>query len=289
MCTSRASASSAVESWVDTLDEISLLFIFPPVAVSAQDLQRAQQDKQAQFATEFVFRNVAIGLHRIQVGADHPFLEGLGEAGTGLPDKGCQVVPDRSLAPTLEVDVPGLPVVDHDVARLEVAVQEGIGACLQQVRLQTVEVVLERDLLELDAGRLEIAVFEIVEVEVDHPRVKLRIRIADTEIQALRTFELDLRQALDCLAEQNRFLFRIDAGAPSFRNQFIQGVISEVFLEIGHFVRGYGVHFRHTDAFAAEMPGLRDEGAILVRVGADHADEGAAPFADPEISPVAAG
>ena len=77
------------------------------------------------------------------------------DVGLGIEEKRCDVVLEWSPAAALVVDEPRRPRADHDVAGLEVAVQEEPRFRGEQVRHQAMEVGLETLLAEGDVGQLE--------------------------------------------------------------------------------------------------------------------------------------
>ena len=95
---------------------------------------------------------------------------------SGKRERACQMKETASAA--LEIYEPGVSVLDHHVAGLEVPVHEGVVIFLQQIGLELLKIVLEEDFIEFQAGGLEETVFEVVEVEVHHPGVEGLLRVA---------------------------------------------------------------------------------------------------------------
>ena len=89
------------------------------------------------------------------------------ELGRRLPKERCHIIIDRTSATTLEVNEIWFSILQHDVARLEVTIEEGVLLVIKQIISQALEVLLELVLVELDTLELEEAVLEIVEVEHD--------------------------------------------------------------------------------------------------------------------------
>ena len=103
--------------------------------VGAQYLQRAEQHKQAKAAAELIFIHLLELLQGTEISTDEVLFEVFGETGAGLPDEGGYIVIDGTAATALEVDEPGVSVLDHDVTGLEVPVQERVVVFLQEVFL----------------------------------------------------------------------------------------------------------------------------------------------------------
>ena len=114
----------------------------------------------------------------IEIFVDEEVAHLVGEVGRGLPEEGSDIVIDGASATSLEVDEVWLAVFQHDIARLEVTIEEGILLVLEEVIRQTLEVLLQLELIELNSLEFEEAVFEVVEVEHDARPVHRLLGIA---------------------------------------------------------------------------------------------------------------
>ena len=179
--------------------------------------------------------------------------------------------------------------MEHDVPGLEIPVHECIGHILQQIFLQTFEVVLEHLLVELHRSGLQEAVLEIIEVEVDHPGVERIGRIADGEVKTPGAFNLDRRQFGDRAQQQGAFGRAVVAGPARICKGIIEKDVPKVLLQVTHSVVTDGQHLRYTQAFRTEMAGKCDECPVLVQVSPMDAYERNVTGRKPEISPPAAG
>ena len=149
----------ALDGTGDALQEVSLALEPAPEAVGAQHLQQAEEDEVAQPCEERLLRHhkgsrcplrrCREGLKRIQIDIDKPVALLVGEARTRLPEERGHIVVDRPLSPALEVDEPGYPVVYHHIARLEIAVHEGVGRGAEQHIGKTLEIVLKCSLKKI--------------------------------------------------------------------------------------------------------------------------------------------
>ena len=174
----------------DAGQEVRLFFKVSAETVGAQYLEGAEEHKETEALHELSLVHLLVGLQGPQIGFDEFLLQAFRKAGAGLPDEGGHVVVDGAAAAALEVDEPGFGVPYHDIAGLKIPVHEGVVFFLQQVFLELLEIVLQKHLVELQAGGLEETVFEVVEVEVYHARVKGLLRIAACPVQALRPHKL---------------------------------------------------------------------------------------------------
>ena len=106
--------------------------------------------------------------------------------------------------------------MEHDIPGLEIPVHECVRDILQQVGLQAIEIVLQHLLVELHGSGLEKAVFEIIEIKIDHPRVEGLGRIAYGEIQPKGSFDLDRRQLGDRTQQQGALRGTVGTRAARF-------------------------------------------------------------------------
>ena len=104
-----------------------------------------------------------------------------------------------------------------------------------------------------DKEIFEETVFEVVQVPQDAAAVELRLRIAVGEVHAVGSGKLYGRQQADSLAQQLLFFFSEYAGFASFFNGIEQESVSQIFLQIVHFVFGTDEYFGYGQAFPPEM------------------------------------
>ena len=112
---------------------------------------------------------------------------------------------------------------------------------------------LQTVFLKVHAGCFEETVLEVVQVPQDAAAVELRLRIAVGEVHAVGSGKLYGRQQADSLAQQLLFFFSEYAGFASFFNGIEQESVSQIFLQIVHFVFGTDEYFGYGQAFPPEM------------------------------------
>ena len=101
-------------------------FVVATEAVSAEHLEGTEEDEVRESLPPSVFSQTWLKLTEfVEILVDEAFTELGGEVGAGLPKEGGDVVLSGTASSALEIDEPGLSVTDHDVAALEVAVEEG--------------------------------------------------------------------------------------------------------------------------------------------------------------------
>ena len=176
------------------LKEMSALLDPASEPIGPENLEGTEKDEDPQILLEHVPVHGHEPFQRIEIRFDQLPLQVLRITGAGLPDEGCDIILQRSPAASLEIDEPGLPVVKHYVPRLEIPVHEGAGAIFEQIRLEAVEIVLEPLFVKLDGRGLQETVFEVIQIEIHHPGIKSFGRIADAEIEVLRSADLHRRQ-----------------------------------------------------------------------------------------------
>ena len=131
--------------------------------------------------------------------------------------------------------------------------------------------------MEIYAGRLQEAVFEVVEVEHDVRLIHLGLGIADREIEALASENLQAWQLGNGAPQQFLFpLAVLPAGLTAVFQGIEEGARAQVFLQIAALIGGDGQHLRHREALLTEMMGEGDEGVVLLHGGADDTDDGVA-------------
>ena len=141
------------------------------IAVGAQSLEQAEEHENAQAMAECAHRQRAELLHTVGIFTQQLVAQFGRIVGTRLPQEGCHVVIDGTLVATLEIDVPGLIVAYHNVARLEITVEEAPRLVLRRAVehrcAQAVEVGLQLHFVHRITRRLEETVLEIVQVPAD--------------------------------------------------------------------------------------------------------------------------
>jgi len=156
-----------------------------------------------------------------------------------------------------------LAVAQHDVARLVVAIEEKITWGSEKEVGEAFEIVFEGLFVEWDAGEAKEIVFEIVEVPDDGLTVKAAARVADAVIQVAAGFDLEARKCFyDSTIEVDDV--RLDGWTGAMlREEMEKRGVAEVFFEVGAFVDGVAVDFRHGKAVTAEVAGEFEEGEIF--------------------------
>lgn len=179
----------------NTLHKVRFLLEVAAEAIGAEDLEDAEEDEVAESAMEAIGVDGLIFLDSIDVFVDELEAERVGEISLSLPEERSDVVVERTAATALEVDEPRLSVLNHDVARLEVAVHESEGVGLHELVGEGIEVVLEATLFKFEPGSLEEAVLEIVEVPHNRTAVEGWDGEALGEVETLSAGELEVGEA----------------------------------------------------------------------------------------------
>jgi hypothetical protein len=106
----------------------------------------------------------------------------------------------RAFAAALIVQEKWLAVAQHDVARLEIAIEKIIAVGAQQKFRQAAEIVFQRLLVEGNAGQPQKIILEIIQIPGDGLAIEAGARIAHLVIQIAARFDLKARQHGDNFA-----------------------------------------------------------------------------------------
>ena len=109
------------------LDEVRFLLEIATETIGTQHLQGAEQYEVTQLTAEIALIHRHVFAQRRDVIFQQLLPQLFGIFGFRLPKERGDIVKDRSFAPSLEVNKPWLALLDHHVARLEVAIEEGGG------------------------------------------------------------------------------------------------------------------------------------------------------------------
>src|SRR5882757_9773256 len=101
------------------------------------------------------------------------------QVGLCVEEERRQIVLECAFAAALIVEKIGFAVAEHDVAGLEVAIEEKIAFGAEKKLGETLEIVFERLFVERDASEAEEIIFEVVEVPDDGLAVEAAAGIAD--------------------------------------------------------------------------------------------------------------
>src|SRR5581483_1263926 len=99
--------------------------------------------------------------------------------GLGIVQKRGYVVLERALAAALIIQEIRLSVAQHDVARLEIAVEEEVAGRREQEFREPAEVVFQRLLAERNAGEPQKIIFEVIQIPRDRLPVETCSRVTD--------------------------------------------------------------------------------------------------------------
>ena len=260
-----------LDSGRDGLDEVLLALEIATETIGAQHLQQAEQHKQAQAVDEMVrlwhlsilFQRMIVFIHQLSAHLIRIF-------GRSLPQERGQVVIVRTTTTTLEVDEVGFAIaVQHDIARLEVTIEETLRVLLgSQVLGQQAEVGLQLHFVEVELGSLQETVFEVVEVEQDGIGVELRLRIAIDEVQFVGTIQLDVRQFADGTTQQVNLLHIVTTTClTTTTNGIEQRGVAQVGLDIAQLIVADSQYLRHWQLLLGKVLGKIDEGVIFITTG----------------------
>ncbi|MNC86978.1 hypothetical protein D3C83_26710 [compost metagenome] len=102
-----------------------------------------------------------------------------------------------ALSASLVIQEEGLSIAKHDVARLEVPVQEVIVIRVQQELRQAAEIVFQNLFIEGNSGELEKIVLKVVQVPGNGLTIEACPRVTHLVIETAARFDLESRQQFD--------------------------------------------------------------------------------------------
>ena len=259
-----------------------------PETVCSEHLQGPEQDEMSQFRKEIASVDRLEVRLRFKVCLCEFLFQLRTVPGPGLPDERGQVIMYRSHAAALKVDEPQFAVLrHHDVAALEIPVHEMPAVARQQPVAQTVEILFQVGLAELHTGRLQEAVFEIIEVEHYRGAVEILYRKAFGEVHPRSSGVLECRQGLHRHAQKPPLIPGVFSASPACRHCVEKGSTAQILLQISHAVVTHGQYSGHRQSQFSEVPGHIQKCGILLLSGAYGGNAAASAPCNPEILPVA--
>ena len=166
----------------------------------------------------------------------------------------------------------GPSIAQHDVARLEIAIEKIIAVGAQQKFRQAAEIVLQRLLVEGNSGEPQKIILEIIQIPRDRLAIEAGTRIAHFVIQIAARFDLKAWQhgdnfaiGLDCLGSNVRAVAIVG-------EKLKKRGAAEVFFEISAVAQIFGINFRHRQTVPAKVPGKFEESDILFAYVVENAD-----------------
>ena len=178
--------------------------------------------------------NLGILLQSIVVFIDQLAAKLKGILGRSLPKERCKVIVERSFTATLEINEVGVAlIIKHNVAGLEVTIEKTIPHFSCQVLGKHMEIGFKFQLMEIESGSFQEAIFEIIKVEQHTFLIKLGLRIAVIPIKTTGTPYLEIRQSTDCSYEQLLFILIVTSSCfTSSLNGIKQRCMSQISLQI---------------------------------------------------------
>jgi hypothetical protein len=195
--------------------------------------------------------------------------------GFSVVEEGREVILEGAFAAALVVDEIGLAVAEHDVAGLEVAVEEIVARGTEEKVGEAAEVVFEGLFVEGNAGETQKIIFEIVEIPGDGLAVEARDGIADGVIEVARGFDLEAWKDGDDFSVGFDDLGRDGGALAIFGEKFEERGIAEVFFDVSAGVEVFGINFRDGKVMYAEVFGEGEEGGVFFADIVEDADGGA--------------
>ena len=243
----RDQALEVADAMGDAGEEVGLAFVQAAVPVGAQRLHHTDQGVTVIVREERLPAKGGMLAGRRDV-VFQEFVPDLPrDVGPGILQERRHVVLKRALPPALVVDVMGASLMPHDVAGLEVAVQEEMGIRFQKERREPLEIVFEVLFVEVDRHKLQEVVLEVVQVPPDGLRVEPAPGITDREVQVRRRGDLETGQVVEHLPVYRHHSIResVPSSARAAATRSVQGLVTQVLLQVDALFQVRGVDLGH--------------------------------------------
>ena len=264
-----------VHSGRNGVEEVFLSLEITTESVCSKHLKCAEKHKQAESSHEVAHaRHLRILLQGIVIFGHKVATKLVAVTCRCLPEERCEVIIVRSLASSLEIyEVRIVVRVEHYVACLEVTIEERVGLLRREILGKQTEVGLKLQLMEVELGRLEEAILEVIEVEEHAVLIKLGLRITVLPVQSACAAYLNVRQ-LAYGAHKQLFLTLIvsASGIASTGNGVEERRRTKVALQITQSVLANGKDVRNRQLTLGKMLGKINKGMVFVTAGAHDAD-----------------
>ena len=146
----------------NALEEVHFALIEPPKSISAQRLHDADVNVGIVMLQERFAREINVAAENIEVMIEQLLSQFRWKIGLGVIQKRSDVVLERALASALIIQKVRLAVSEHNVARLEIAVEEEIARCREQEFREPAEVIFQRLFAEGNACEPQKIIFEVI-------------------------------------------------------------------------------------------------------------------------------
>ena len=159
----------------------------------------------------------------------------------------------RAFAAALIVEEERLPIAQHDIAGLEIAIEKVIALCAQQKLCQAAKISLQRLLIKWHAGEPQKIILEIVQVPGDGLAIEAGARIADLVIQIAARLDLKTRQRGNDFSigfnRRRRDGFAVSICAKKLKERGV----AQVFFKVSALAQIFCVNLRHRQSTAVKM------------------------------------
>ena len=257
------------------MEKVRLAFVEAAKAVSTEGLHDADVDVGVVMLEEGFAVDVDVMGERIEIVIEELLAEFGWEIGLGVVEERGDVVLEGAFAAALVIDEIGLAVAEHDVAGLEVAIEEKVARGAEKKIGEAAEIVFEGVFMERDASKPEKIIFEIVEVPGDGLAIEAGDGIADGVVEIAGGFDLEAREDGDDFAIGFDDLRGDGAALAIFGEKFEERGVAEVFFEIGAMIQIFGVDFWDGEIVFAKMLGEGEEGGVFFADVVEDANGGA--------------
>ena len=269
-----------VDSKWNTGKKIRLPLEITSISVGAHRLHDADQDIGVEIVFKTVNRHLRNLCVRVFLGISVDMLlqtdyvvveqllsDRLGQFALGTVKERSHIVLCRTLASTLEIDVIGSVPHKHDVASLEIAVEEIVTVRRQKIVGKGTEVPFEEFLIERYSCQLEEIILEILQIPGDRLCIEAAAGVSLGKVH-IASHNLDKGQIVEYLAIKSQsFGIESHPATPFVVEVAIERGIAQILLQIVAATGIYRIDLRNTHSPFVQGFCIIEEGIILAHIG----------------------
>ena len=185
------------------LQEVRFLLKISSKTVCTKHLHRSKQDKMLQILIELLTIHRHIVLQLVYIFFHQLLTQIWMEVRFSLPQKRSYIIIHRTFSSSLKINKVRhqlllafrLSFHHHHIARLKIAIHKGTHLTLKQDICQTLKLILQFILLEIQTRSLQKTIFEVVQIPENRAQIKFWLRITLIKIKLLGSHHLQFSQS----------------------------------------------------------------------------------------------
>src|SRR5215469_4496199 len=241
------------------LQKVHLALVESAKTVGPQRLHDADINVSVVVVQERLALNVCEALESVQIMVEQLLSQLRRQVSLRVEQQRGDVILQRALASALIVEKVRLPIPEHDVTRLKIAIKEKVAWSAQQKLGQPAEIIFERLFAEGDARQAKKIIFEVIQIPGDRLPVKACPRIANLVVQIACGFNLKTGQRGNRLAVGVHHRGSNARPCPVLRQKFEKRRVTQILFEVSALIEVLGVDLRDGQPMLAEVAGELEE------------------------------